>query len=150
MKLSIPNHYLFAGASDVGGASFSSAEAAVFEFELAGAVFVLASAGAAVFEFASAVFASVEVELSVGASGLLFKTDTFPVRAGIASSNADSINRDAAVIVTFDKTVAVPRGAKAELETLLVNSAPASVLPGCSKTAAISTRQERKNNPYKK
>ena len=130
---------MFAGASVLAGTS--SAGAAVFE---------LASAGAAVLEFASAVFASVEAEESAGASGLLLKTETFPVRTGIASSNADNINKVAAPIVTFDKTVAVPRGLKAELETLLVNSAPASVLPGCSNTAATSTRQERKNNPYKK
>ena len=122
------------------------------EFELLSEpdeVFEFASAGAAVFEFASAEFVSVEAEASV-ASGLLFKTETFPVSAGIANKRADNINIVAAPIVTFDKTVAVPRGASAELETLLVNNAPASVLPGCNKTAAISTRQERKNNPYKK
>ena len=121
----------------------------MFEFESPD-VFEFESAGAAVFELASAVFASVEDDVCVGSSGLLFKTETFPVRAGIASSNADSMNIVAAPIVTFDKTVAVPRGLSAELETLLVNSAPASVLPGCSKTAATSTRHERKNNPYKK
>ena len=143
MKLSILNLYLFAGASSssTGAAMLESASAEELEF---------ASAGAAVFEFASAVFASVETDVSVGSSGLLLKTETLPVNAGIASNNADSINIDAAKIVTFDKTVAVPRGAKAELETLLVNKAPASVLPGCSNTAATSTKQERKNNPYKK
>jgi hypothetical protein len=52
----------------------------------------------------------------------------------------------AAAIVIFDKIVAVPRGPKAALETLLVKSAPASVFPGCSKTLAISTMQEIKNN----
>jgi hypothetical protein len=30
---------------------------------------------------------------------------------------------------------------------LLVKSAPASVLPGCSRTTATSTRHERKNIP---
>jgi len=102
----------------------------VFEFESADEVFAFASAGAAVFEFASVVTASVEDDVSAGASGLLFKTETFPVNAGIANNKADSMNMDAANIVTFDKTVAVPRGANAELETLLVNRAPASVLPG--------------------
>ena len=80
---------------------------------------------------------------------MLDKTETLPVNAGIARSRADSINVVAATIVTFDSTVAVPRGLKAELDTLLVNNAPASVLPGCSKTAAMSTTHERKNNPYK-
>ena len=141
---------MFAGASDVVEESLLSAGDVVFEFVSAGAVFAFASAGAAVFEFASVVVESVGVVLCVVSSGLLFKTETFPVRAGIANSKADNMNIVAAPIVTFDKTVAVPRGANAELETLLVNNAPASVLPGCSKTAATSTRHERKNNPYKK
>ena len=137
-----PINYLFAGGSP--GASVLAGASS------AGAVFAFASAGAAVLALASAVFASVEAGASAGVSGLVLKTETFPVSAGIASNNADNINSVAAPIVTFDKTVAVPRGLSAELETLLVNSAPASVLPGCSKTAATSTRQERKNNPYKK
>jgi len=82
---------------------------------------------------------------AAGASGLLDRTDTLPVRAGIESNRADNINKTAAAMVTFDKTVAVPRGLKAELETLLVNNAPASVLPGCRSTAAIRTMHERKN-----
>lgn len=49
-------------------------------------------------------------------------------------------------MVSFDKTEAVPRGPNAELETLLVNNAPASVLPGCSSTVAINTKHEIKNN----
>ncbi len=48
-------------------------------------------------------------------------------------------------MVIFDKTVAVPRGPKAELEILLVKSAPASVFPGCSKTETIKATQEIKN-----
>ena len=121
-----------------------------------GAVFVLASAGAAVFAFASggvAVFelaSPVTAGASTGVSGLLESTDTLPVKAGIARSKADSINVVAAPIVTFERTVAVPRGLNAVLDTLLVNNAPASVFPGCSKTAATRTRHERKNNPYKK
>ena len=63
-------------------------------------------------------------------SGLLDKTDTPPFNAGIASINADSMKTVAATIVVFDKTVAVPREPKALLEILLVNNAPASVLPG--------------------
>jgi hypothetical protein len=115
---------------------------------------LFADAGASVFELAAAVFvfefASSDAGASAGASGLLLKTDTFPVRAGIASRRADSINIAAAPIVIFDKTVAVPRGANAELDTLLVKRAPASVLPGCSRTAATRTMQERKNTAYKK
>jgi hypothetical protein len=68
---------------------------------------------------------------SVVASGsLLSSTETFPLRAGIEIINADSIKIVAAAIVTFDRTDAVPRGPNAELEMLLVNNAPASVLPG--------------------
>jgi len=54
------------------------------------------------------------------------------------------MNVIAAVIVIFDKIVAVPRGARAELETLLVNKAPASVLPGCNRTAAIKMMHDKK------
>jgi hypothetical protein len=130
-----------------------AAGAALISVSTGTATFAFESAGAAVFAFASDVFelASAEFELVVtGASGLLDKTETLPVNAGIESSSADSIKVAAAVIVTFESTVAVPRGANAELDTLLVNKAPASVLPGCSKTAATSTMHERKNIPYKK
>ena len=139
----------FAGVLAAGtfaaGAAFALASPGI-------AVFAFASAGAAVFALASAVFALTSAVLEfdeTGASGLVDKTEMLPVNAGIASSNADSMNVAAAVMVTFERTVAVPRGEKAELDTLLVNSAPASVLPGCSKTAATSTRHERKNIPYK-
>ena len=63
-------------------------------------------------------------------SGLLERTETPPFNAGIASINADNMKTVAAIIVVFDKTVAVPREPKALLEMLLVNNAPASVLPG--------------------
>jgi hypothetical protein len=79
-----------------------------------------------------------------GASGLLCRTDRPPVMLGMEINNAEIINTAAAPIVNFDKTVAVPRGPKAELETLLVNNAPASVFPGCSNTAATKTMQEIK------
>ena len=52
-------------------------------------------------------------------------------------------------IVIFDNTDAVPRGPNAALDTLLVKSAPASVLPGCRRTDAISTMHETKNIVYK-
>jgi hypothetical protein len=105
-------------------------------FAFAGAfVFVLASTGAAgcsvfaagssVFVFAAGGVVSVE-----GDSEVVDKTEMSPVRAGIASNKAEIIKTVAATIVIFDKTVAVPRGPKAALETLLVKSAPASVFPG--------------------
>lgn len=126
------------------------AEVDVFELaSVEAAVFELESLEASVFEFASELL-SVEAGASDAVSGFAFNTETFPVSAGIESNRADSINNVAALIVTFDRTVAVPRGANAELETLLVKRAPASVLPGCSNTAAINTRHERKNIPYKK
>lgn len=61
-------------------------------------------------------------------------------------NKAVSIKSVAAVIVIFDKNVCAPRGVKAELEILLVKSAPASVLPGCSKTETIRVKHEIKNN----
>jgi hypothetical protein len=87
------------------GLIFDGAFASTFEFvEVAGAVSVV--------------------------SGLLERTDTPPFNAGIASISADSMKTVAAIIVVFDKTVAVPRVPKALLEMLLVNNAPASVFPG--------------------
>ena len=85
----------------------------------------------------------------VGAAGVsptVCKTEIFPVIAGIARSKAEIKKVAAATIVIFDKIVCVPRGPKAELEILLVNKAPASVLPGCNSTVAIKTRQEIKNS----
>jgi len=132
------------------------AAGAVFAGALAAGATVFA-AGASVFAAGAAVFALASVEtaagaagVSAGASGLLESTETLPVRAGIESRSADSIKRIAAVIVSFDSTVAVPRGLNAELDTLLVNNAPASVLPGCSNTAPMSVMHERKNITYNK
>ncbi len=75
-------------------------------------------------------FASVLAGASVVESGFVAKTEILPLSAGIASIRADNIKTVAAIIVVFDKTVAVPREPKALLETLLVNNAPASDLPG--------------------
>ena len=125
-------NYLLAGA--LGGAEFASvvvAGSAAFAF-VSGAVLALA-AGA---------FELVLDGASAGASGFDERTETFPFIAGIEISNAMRKNTTAAPIVSLDKTVAVPRGPNAELEILLVNSAPASVLPGCSRTAATRTTQE--------
>lgn len=132
--------YLLAGVSVLAaGASAFAAGAVPFVFVSTGAVcsvFVLLSAGTT-------------DSTSAGASGLLESTDTFPVKAGMEINNADSMKATAAPIVIFERTVAVPRGLKAVLETLLVKRAPASVFPGCSKTAATSTKQEIKKIAYK-
>ncbi len=143
---------LVAGAVFAVGTAFAFAAGAVLAFAAGAAVLAFASTEGAVLEFASAVFALVlAFELAeVGSPGLLDKTEILPLSAGIARNSADSMNVVAATMVTLDKTVAVPRGLNAELETLLVKSAPASVLPGCNNTAATSTRHERKNIPYNK
>jgi len=78
------------------------------------------------------------------------KTETLPLNAGIEISKAESMNTVAAAIVSFESTEAVPRGPNAALETLLVNRAPASVLPGCRSTAPIKTMQDMKKSAYKK
>ena len=65
------------------------------------------------FEFGSAFVLTLAFESIAGASvvvsGFELKTETPPFKAGIASIKADSINTVAAIIVVFDKTVAVPR-----------------------------------------
>ena len=86
---------------------------------------------------------------SDGASAVPCNTETFPVNAGIEINNAEIIKTTAAEIVIFDKTEAVPRGENAVLETLLVNNAPASVLPGCNSTETTSIMHVIKNNAYK-
>jgi hypothetical protein len=106
---------------------------APFEFVAFGSVLELVSAGTSVVVSAPAAF----------------KTETPPLNTGIEIINAESMKITAAAIVNFDSTVAVPRGPNALLLTLLVNNAPASVLPGCSNTAATSTIHDRKNNVYK-
>ena len=93
------------------------------------AVFASVFAGTSTFVFAG-IATLAFVFASVLDSEVVCKTDMFPVKAGIARSNAESIKMVAAPMVIFDKIVAVPRGPNAALETLLVNSAPASVFPG--------------------
>jgi len=130
----------------VGAAFVFDSTAGVFPVVLAGCIATLVGAlkaeFVAVFVFKSVIGGCVD---SIGASGFAFKTETFPCKAGIAINNAESIKRLAATMVIFDKTVAVPRGPKAELEILLVKSAPASVFPGCNKTETINATQEIKN-----
>jgi hypothetical protein len=138
----IRKNYLlaFAGAALV-FAVFAGASVAVFAWidVLPGAA---VEASVAEFEPKSVIGGCV---VSTVESGLEFNTETFPCKAGIVINNAESIKKTAAAIVIFDKTVAVPRGPKAELEILLVNNAPASVFPGCSKTETINATQEIKN-----
>ena len=85
---------------------------------------------------------------SAGVSAAL-RTEMFPVSAGIEISSAESIKMIDAAMVNFDSTDAVPRGPNAALDTLLVKRAPASVLPGCNSTDAISTTHEIKNTIYR-
>jgi hypothetical protein len=105
----------FAGASALAaGAEFVS---------VAGAAFASPTGAALAFVSAGAVD-------STGVSPTLCKTETFPCNAGIEIINAESMKTQAAMMVIFDKTEAVPRGPNAAFEMLLVNNAPASVLPG--------------------
>jgi hypothetical protein len=134
--------YLLAGSSVLAGCVLKAGVSV-----LVAGTSVLAAG--ATFAFASGTLVSVDTGTSVAVSGFAESTETLPVSAGIAKRSADNMKAIAAPIVIFDNTVAVPRGANAELDTLLVNRAPASVLPGCSKTAATKTKQERKNIPYK-
>ena len=77
------------------------------------------------------------------------KAELTPFIPGSDNVSAINMKATAAPIVIFANMFCVPRGPNAVLETLLVKSAPASALPGCSKTTTISTKQERINNPYR-
>jgi hypothetical protein len=59
------------------------------------------------------------------------------------------MNAAAAPIVIFERILAVPRGPKAVLDTLLENRSPAPDLPGCSNTTTTNTTHARINSPYK-
>ena len=76
-------------------------------------------------------------------------TEFVPVTTGRDNVIAINMNAAAAPIVIFASKVCVPRGPKAVLETELVNKAPASAFPGCSKITRIRMTQARMNNPYK-
>ena len=58
------------------------------------------------------------------------KTEREPVRIGNPSASAINMNATAAPIVIFANRLAVPRGPKAVLDSVLEKSAPASALPG--------------------
>ena len=76
-------------------------------------------------------------------------TEREPVTPGNESVSAISINAAAAPMVIFERMLAVPRGPKAVLETLLEKRSPAPDLPGCSKITTTSTMHARINIPYK-
>ena len=77
------------------------------------------------------------------------KTEREPVTAGSESINATSMKAAAAPIVILDKTLAVPRGPNAVLETLLENRSPAPDLPGCNNTTTTRMKHDKINRLYK-
>ena len=88
--------------------------------------------------------------VAAGCSGATdCNTELVPVMTGRERESASNIKAAAAPIVIFESSVCVPRGPNAVLETELVNKAPASALPGCSKITRIKMAQARMNNPYK-
>ncbi len=101
------------------GAVFVGLTAPVFEATLAGALVETFETGGTVSaefvlaEFAAELASTFELVFAAGVSvevsGFEVRTETPPVRAGIESINAESIKSVAAMIVVFDKTVAVPR-----------------------------------------
>lgn len=89
------------------------------------------------------------IGVGVASGAVDCKTEWEPVTTGNESINAISMNAAAAPIVIFDKMLAVPRGPKAVLETLLEKRSPAPDLPGCSNTTTTRTTQAKINKPYK-
>jgi hypothetical protein len=75
-------------------------------------------------------------------------TERWP-RMGSESIRAISMKSAAAPMVILARSVCVPRGPNAVLDTLLEKSAPASALPGCNSTATTSTMQVKIKRPYK-
>lgn len=82
-------------------------------------------------------------------AGALWRTERLPVSADRDNISAINIKRAAAPIVILASSVAVPRGPKAVLDTLLEKSAPASDLPGCNRTAITRTIQDKIKRLYK-
>jgi hypothetical protein len=74
-------------------------------------------------------------------------TDRDPVRTGRPSVSAINMNAAAAPIVIFARRLAVPRGPKAVLETLLEKSAPASALPGCRRITTTRMKHAKTKRP---
>ena len=90
--------------------------------------------------------AGVGVGVATGALSDPDNTEREPVRSGRPSASAININAAAAPIVIFASRLAVPRGPKAVLESVLEKSAPASALPGCSNTTTIKIRHAKTNS----
>lgn len=86
----------------------------------------------------------------VSEAGADCKTERVPVTAGNDNISAISMKETAAPIVILAKSVCVPRGPKAVLETLLANRSPAPDFPGCRSMVTISTTHESMNKPYKR
>ena len=111
------NDYLFAGASCGGFVSSVLLFALVVSVFTAALVFVAAFAFVSTFAFVLALASTLALVLASGAgvasaeeSLVVCKTETLPVKAGIAKSKAETIKRVAAIIVSFDKIVVAPRG----------------------------------------
>jgi hypothetical protein len=77
------------------------------------------------------------------------KTERVPVMPGSDSVKAINMNAAAAPIVTFARTLAVPRGPNAALDTPPEKRSPALDLPGCNNTATTSTIHASMNRLYK-
>ena len=118
--------------------------------EAAGEAFTVevgTAAGAAAEGAACGVAAGVGVATGACSGAPDCNTEVVPLMNGSDKHKAISIKAAAAPIVIFDKSVCVPRGPNAVLDTELENSAPASALPGCNNTATIKMMHERINSP---
>ena len=87
--------------------------------------------------------------VGVASASVVCSTEWDPVTAGNESISAISMKAAAAPIVILERMLAVPRGPKAVLETLLEKRSPAPDLPGCRSMTTTSTRHAKKNSPYK-
>ena len=106
------------------------------------------AAGEAAGAAGEACCAGAGVGVAVGAGALSdCSTEREPLRIGKPSARAINMNATAAPIVIFARRLAVPRGPKAVLDSVLEKSAPASALPGCSRITTIRIKQERINSP---
>ena len=87
--------------------------------------------------------------MGVASDAVDCKTEWLPVTAGKESISAISIKAMAAPMVIFARILAVPRGPKAVLDTLLENRSPAPDFPDCNNTTTTNTMQAKMNRPYK-
>lgn len=108
LKFLCAKNYLFAGAVSV-----------TFPFVLPFAGAVLVAVLLATLAFTLAFTSTLALLLASGASAgavsvgsalVVCKTETLPVNAGIAKSNAETIKTVAPIIVSFDRIVVAPRG----------------------------------------